>query len=88
MASELLVEACMWDLVPRPGIKPGPPALGAESLNHCATREVPRSCQVLKAHTCIPWQLVLVFPEVIILAWVHEILLDPGQDDGPLQVSR
>ena len=37
-----LVEACMWDLIPRPGIEPGPPALGARSLNHCATREVPQ----------------------------------------------
>ena len=26
-----------------PGIEPGPPALGARSLNHCATREVPLS---------------------------------------------
>ena len=31
----------MWDLVPWPGIKPGPPALGAESLNHRTSREVP-----------------------------------------------
>ena len=31
----------MWDLVPWPGIEPGPPALGAWSLNHCTTREVP-----------------------------------------------
>ena len=29
-----LVAACMRDLVPWPGIKPGPPALGAWSLNH------------------------------------------------------
>ena len=36
-----LVVACMWDLVPLPGIEPGPPALGAWSLIHCATREVP-----------------------------------------------
>ena len=28
-------------LVPRPGIKPMPPALGAQSLNHWAAREVP-----------------------------------------------
>ena len=33
----------MWDLVPQPGIKPVPPALGAQSLNHGATREVPTS---------------------------------------------
>ena len=29
----------MWDLVPWPEIKPGPPALGVWSLNHWATRE-------------------------------------------------
>ena len=31
----------MWDLVPQPGIKPGPPALGTWSLGHWATRDVP-----------------------------------------------
>ena len=32
----------MWNLVPQPGIKPGPPALGAQSyLSHWTTREVP-----------------------------------------------
>ena len=31
----------MWDLVPWPGIKPRPPALGAWSLSHWTTREVP-----------------------------------------------
>ena len=31
----------MQDLVPWPGIKPGPPALGAQSLNFWTTREVP-----------------------------------------------
>ena len=30
-------------LVPQPGIKPGPPAQGAQSLNHRITREVPES---------------------------------------------
>ena len=40
VACELLVAACLWDLVPWPGIEPGPPALGARSLNHCAIREV------------------------------------------------
>ena len=29
----------MWDLVPRPGMKPGPPALGARSLSHWTARE-------------------------------------------------
>ena len=42
-----LVEVCrifscsMWDLVPRSGIEPRPPALGAWSLSHWTTREVP-----------------------------------------------
>ena len=32
----------MWDLVPQPEIEPGPPAMGAQSLTHWTTREVPR----------------------------------------------
>ena len=43
VACELLVAACMWDLVPGPGIEPGPPAWGVRSLNHCTTREVPKN---------------------------------------------
>ena len=31
----------IWDLVPWPGIEPGPPALRTWSLIHCTTREVP-----------------------------------------------
>ena len=31
----------MWNLVPWPGMEPGPPALGAQSLSHWTTREVP-----------------------------------------------
>ena len=31
----------MWDLVPWLGIEPRPPALGAQSLTHWTTREVP-----------------------------------------------
>ena len=41
VAAGRLLSCSMWDLVPRPGIKPGPPALGAWSLNHWTTREVP-----------------------------------------------
>ena len=33
----------MWDLVPQPRVKPGPPALGGRSLSHWTTREVPQS---------------------------------------------
>ena len=31
----------MWDLVPWPGIEPRPPTLGAWSLSHWTTMEVP-----------------------------------------------
>ena len=31
----------VWDLVPRPGIEPWAPALGARSSSHWTTREVP-----------------------------------------------
>ena len=40
MALRIFVAARMRDLVPRPGIEPRPPALGAWSLNHSTTREV------------------------------------------------
>ena len=30
----------MWDLVPRPGMEPGPPSLGGRSLSHWTTKEV------------------------------------------------
>ena len=33
----------MWDLVPQPGIKPGPLQLGGQSLSHWTTKEVPHS---------------------------------------------
>ena len=44
-----LVVACMWDLVTRPGIEPRPPALGARSLTHWTTREVPEVLWFYKA---------------------------------------
>ena len=31
----------MWDLVPRPGIEPGPSALGAQSFSYWTTSDVP-----------------------------------------------
>ena len=49
MFSSFFINYCMhslsrsiWDLVPWPGIEPGPPALGTWSLNHWATREIPK----------------------------------------------
>ena len=46
------VSCGMQDLVPWPGIEPGSPALGAWSLNHWATREVPQMCIVLSHQVC------------------------------------
>ena len=31
----------MWDLIPSPGIEPGTPVLGARSLSHRTTGQVP-----------------------------------------------
>ena len=31
----------MWDIVPRPGIEPAPPALEAQSLNHWTPKGSP-----------------------------------------------
>ena len=39
----------MWDLVPWPGIEPGTPALRAQHLSHCTTREVPCLIPLFKA---------------------------------------
>ena len=49
MESSIFIVACgifsMRDLVPEPEIKPRPPALGAQSLSHWTTREIPQySC--------------------------------------------
>ena len=57
----------MWDLVPWPGIKPGPSASGVQSFNHWTTRDVPvfpflfepcsmkdLSSQMTRNQTCTP----------------------------------
>ena len=33
----------MWDLVPRPGVKPEPPTLKVQRFSHWTIREVPRA---------------------------------------------
>ena len=40
MACKLFLSHGMWDLVPWPGMEPGPPALGVQSLSHWTTRDV------------------------------------------------
>ena len=47
-----------WDLIPWPGIEPGPPALGAQSLSHWTTREVP-STGLLNLFICY-WNFLLL----------------------------
>ena len=46
----------MWGLVPWPGIKPGPPALGAQRCSHWTTREIP-IVPVLMRSEEISWML-------------------------------
>ena len=41
------IHCSMWDLFPRPGIKPGPLALEAWSLSHWITREIPRKILIV-----------------------------------------
>ena len=55
VACELSVAACVWDLVPWPGIEPRPLALGARSLNHCTTREVPNLWFSITLFLCEQW---------------------------------
>ena len=44
--------AACWILVPRPGIKPTPPAVEARSLNHWTAREVPECIQFQTQWKC------------------------------------
>ena len=46
----LSLSCSMWDLVPWPGIEPRSPALGAWSLSHWTTMEVPRTRLFYKSH--------------------------------------
>ena len=40
----------LWDLLPRQRLEPRPPALGAQSLSHWTTRDVPKHTIFLKLH--------------------------------------
>ena len=52
----VLVTACgifscsIWDPVPWPGVEPGAPALGVQSLSPWTTREVPIAVLIFKNH--------------------------------------
>ena len=59
----------MWDLVPRLVIKPSPPALGAQSLSHWTTREVPIGSIILNPDECIPIGIITT----VFIQYVHPI---------------
>lgn len=48
VAANKILSCTTWDLVPLPGIEPGTPVWGAQSLSHWLTREVPLLCFLIK----------------------------------------
>ena len=56
VACEPLAAARVRDLVPQPGIKPRPPALGTRSLTHWTTREVPGVTYSGWFYSTMPWR--------------------------------
>ena len=70
MACRLLAAACMQDLVRRAGIEPGPPALGAQSLIHWATREVPAVILCCDSEAHILWVLAYLLLYLYVILFV------------------
>ena len=50
----------MWDLVPQPGIEPGPLALGGQSLSHWTTREIPGQSSLIYIFST-PWDYLQTY---------------------------
>ena len=69
--ADSLVVACMRDLVPRPGMEPGSPALGARSLTHWTTREVPWVTQFKLAAQMVVWNIRLEFRSLGFKYWLY-----------------
>ena len=62
----------MWDLVPQPGIEPGPPALGARSLSHWITKEVLKSYSYqIQSH---PWRVSALEKSFLLTLFLPVIL--------------
>ena len=62
----------MWDLVPQPGIEPGPPVLGAQSCSQWTTREAPalffnEDIQLFHYHTLVKRLFLLHFSAMAVL---------------------
>ena len=60
----------MQDLVRRAGIEPGPPALGAQSLIHWATREVPAVILCCDSEAHILWVLAYLLLYLYVILFV------------------
>ena len=58
-----LVAVC-GDLVPRPGIEHGTRALGARSLSHWVTWEVPRQSQAQLLLDAVPFLVLFLTPGI------------------------
>ena len=63
----------MWDLVPWPGIKPRPPVLGAQSLSHWTTREIPRWRLLVDVQTQSPGSCLSVY------SYISQVTILPSQ---------
>ena len=59
----------MWNLVPWPGFEPGPPVLGAQSLSHWTTREVPWCHLIYSFVACITWKLGVISRGLVTLSF-------------------
>ena len=58
----------MWDLGPRPGLEPGPPASGAWSLSHWPMREVPQRWFFFNLKNLPVWQSKHLIPTPLLLS--------------------
>ena len=70
------VPGLSWDmqgLVPWPGLEPGPPALGAQSLRHWSIREVPPLFSIAVHSVLTFWIVSLFSPTSVVLEgiWRH-----------------
>ena len=75
----------VWDLVPWSEMEPGPPALGAWSLNYWTTREVPHALFLLFFKSFIylllifgcagsPWLCAGFFSPLVVVSWGYSSL--------------
>ena len=66
----------MWDLVPEPGVQPGPPALGSTVL---ATGQPGKSLETISTVPSLAsWLYPLSLPRTWLIATSHQLLLLPG----------